>query len=398
MFHFDGLSRLEELDVSKQRVFVRADLDCPADAAGQISDDAKIRAALPTLRYLLDAGAQIVVGAHRGPLSGQADPKWSLEPCGARLAELLKAEVYLPEENSGPLLRKLVAELRPGGLVLLENLAFEPGEVNRDEGFARGLADGIDLYVADTLAGPWELASLSLMPRISRDRTLGLRTESELVAANRLLRTPPAQRVVVLGGTFAEQTELLNWSLRPGQTLIVGASLAATLLAASLPGAQGGSAGQVDARLLPEARDWLARARDAKVRVVLPRDVQVANQTFGSKPTFCNVSALTPSDRIVDLGPETLAEATELISKANAVLFAFELGTEPVYGTGTRTLLDGAARGAAFSLVCGFSPSRFIGEAATQRLGFVSTANRTLLSIICGKPHAGLEQLRAANW
>jgi 3-phosphoglycerate kinase len=180
--------------------------------------------------------------------------------------------------------------------------------------------------------------------------------------------------------------------------VVVGAALAATFLAASASGTSPVVSSHVDPKLLPEARDWLMRARNAKVRVVLPRDVQIANQTFGSKPTFCNVSALTPSDRIVDLGPETLAEASALIAQSNAVLFVSELGTEPVYSTGTRSLLEAAARSSSFSLVTGLSPSQLLGESQAQRLGLVSTAGRTLLSIICGKPHAGLEQLRAANW
>jgi phosphoglycerate kinase len=400
MFHFDGFSRLEELDVEKQRVFVRADLDCPSNAAGDILDDSKIQAAATTLKYLLAKGAQVVVGAHRGPLSGQADPKWSLEPCGAKLADLLKAEVFLPEKHSAQLTRKLISELRPGGLVLLENLAFEAGEVNGDEAFARTLAEGIDLYVADALECPPQLASIALTPRISRDRTLGLRAESELVAANRLLRAAPAERVLVVGGEFGEHTDLLNWALRPSQTVIVGGNLANTLLAAQGANLQ---RTEVDARLLPEARAWLTRARNANVRVILPRDVRVVGKTVSDVVTFRNVSSLQADDRIVDVGPDTLSEAAAAIGQARALLVVGAISTDGAFTDASRSLLDHVARASAFSVICNTAvnsstpSSRLLSAPLAERMGFVSTAGSAFISIICGKQHAGLELLRSAN-
>lgn len=360
-------------------------------------DDSKLRAAIPTLRLLLDLQAQILVVGHRGPLAGTRDDKWTLEPCGARLAELLNAEVFLPEETMGPLARKLFSELRPGSLVMLENLAFEPGEINGDEGFARTLLDGIDLYVADCLAGPPQLTSVGLMPKLSRDRTLGLRLESELVASNRVLRQSPADRVLVVGGEFLERSDLLTWALRNVRTVIAVGGVANTLLTAR--GTQLKRT-EVDSAGLPEARAFLQRASHSGLRLLLPSDVQVVGKTVKENTSVRDVASIGADERVVDVGPATLAQAAELIAAARSVVLVGAAQAAPGFTAGTTQLLEQVAGCAGFSVIVNdvtLANCRR-GELPVDGAStFVSTAGEAFVSVLCGKRNAALESLRAAD-
>jgi phosphoglycerate kinase len=144
-----AIKSVKELPVEGKRVFVRVDFNVPLTPARGIADDARIRAALPTIQYLIEKGARIVLGSHLGRPKGGPDPAFSLEPVGARLAELIGKDVLLTDEPSGDGARKVVADLRDGQVALLENLRFNPGEEANDDGFAKTLAAYADVYVND---------------------------------------------------------------------------------------------------------------------------------------------------------------------------------------------------------------------------------------------------------
>lgn len=396
MFNFDGLSRLRELSPENQRVLVRADLDCPMSADGQITDLSKLNAACASLRFLLDAKARVVIVAHQNAKNAEGQPV-SLETCGGHLADALRCDVLLPDEHDGPMARKLVSEQREGTVVLLENLARDPREASGDDALSHALLRGVDLYVGDCLDAPSGYASLSSLPRLCKDRTLGFAVERELTAANQLNTTPGAELLVVLGGTFDAQASLRKWALRRGVTLAVVGPMATTLLAAS-----GTSLGRttIDEARLAEARTWLEQARREGANVVLPRDFIVTGEHVSDQIRIREADSLAKLERVVDLGPDSVIAVGELARQAKSVLLAGEMGLGRRSTAGTRDVLRLVAATGRFSVALHGRLDTHLLEPeseASPRLGFVSTSGGALVDILCGRRIAAVETLRAAG-
>lgn len=396
MFRFDGLSRLSQLDTTNQRVFVRADLDCPFDRHGRLSDDSKIVAAASTLRHLLAQQAQVVVGSHLTPPSARPSAADSrLEQCAARLAEVLGVEVYMPDEVLGPMPRKLMNDLRADRLMLLPDLSTCPDELSGSEAFARELCAPYDLYVGDCLHGPPSFATLSVMPRLSRDRTLGLRAEQEVLAANRYLQSPRRRSLLVVGGTFEHRQELMDWAVRTQRGVLAVGDLGVTLLAA-----EGRSIGgtPIRAPLLPKARTWLDQARAAHVSVVLPSDFYV--EDAATTATAHPLAALTSGQRIVDTGPSATESLAGLLGRYESVLMVGSWSVDGKPARQLRSALNAIGESQTYSLLIHDAELRvddaFASEAGSA-YGFVSTSDGALLNLIQGKRLAVLESLRTPD-
>ena len=202
MASLDDILRLDDLRLDNQRVLVRADLDVPLDDGGaQVVDDVLLRAVLPTIEYAREAGARVIVAGHRGQPQGKRKEALSLEPVGAHLAELTGCEVLLPDECVGEAAKKVVGDLRPGQLCLLENLRFQAGEESNQDSFAARLAELCDVYVNDAPGwAHYRSASLEALPRQVRNRGCGRLMEIEISGMERLARAPEHPFVVVLGG------------------------------------------------------------------------------------------------------------------------------------------------------------------------------------------------------
>lgn len=406
MFKFDGLSRLRDLLPENQRVLVRADLDVPMTSDGRIADYTKLEAALPTLRYLLDAKSKVIVAAHLDAFDGEGVAR-SLEPCGAFLAERLSCDVLLPDDHDGPMARKLILEQREGSLVLLENLTRDPRERDGDEGLAHDLSKGVELYVGDCLQAWATATSVSSLPRLCRDRTLGLHVERELQVAQELLGFAHSELLVVLGGDFATQTPLRRWALRRGATIVVAGPLAATVAAA-----KGVNLGRtsIEAGQLAEARTWLEHAQRQGANVVLPKDVLVTGERVSETPMLRALDSVGKNERLLDLGPESIEQIAELARKSKAVLLVGNLGFSPHSNQATTDVLRLIAATDTLSVaVHGALDTRLLRDASpasaealdnkdeTLRpsLSFVSTGGTALQDLLSGRRLAIVENLRA---
>lgn len=364
----DGFTRLGEIDVERRAVFVRADLDAPVADGGALLDDAKLIAAVPTLRHLLEREARVIVGAHRtrspavSPAAGDAASEEvdTLEPSAARLAELLETEVYLPDRSTGLLARKLKNELRPGRLLVLENLLRDPREQAGDLALARDLAEGIEVYVGDCLAGPHASVSIAHLPRLVHERAIGLRFEEELVAANRLRHAWGRGMVLLLGGRFLERRALLDHVLQqPGTELVAMGDLAETLGRART----GSDPNDRDASELAQARSWLQKASSRGFTLELGRD-EASRQRA--------IDALTR------------ARSTLVLGRAAS-------------GSTDGGLLAAALRGTGF-LLAGHTPEfrELLAQPGRSRSVFVSTAPEAMEALLCEQKLAGVEALRRA--
>src|SRR5450432_3536093 len=171
MGSLDGIRTIDDLRLDNQRVFIRVDFNVPLDESGTISNDERIRASLPTIKKAISAGARVVLGSHLGRPKGRHDAAFSLEPAALRLSELLAQDVYLPDDCIGDAAKKLISDLRPGQLVMLENLRFHAEEELNEDGFTREIAALCDVYVNDAFGSSHRAhASISALPRLMRDR------------------------------------------------------------------------------------------------------------------------------------------------------------------------------------------------------------------------------------
>ncbi|WP_380175763.1 phosphoglycerate kinase [Kineococcus sp. DHX-1] len=395
-----------------KRVLVRSDLNVPLDHSGEqpvITDDGRIRASVPTLRRLLDAGARVVVTAHLGRPKGAPEAKYSLAPVHARLAELLDGvDVAFCPVTVGAEATAAVAALGDGQLLLLENIRFNAGETSKDEGergaFADELAALADAYVSDGFGAVHRKhASVYDVARRLPHAAGGL-VATEVEVLRRLTTDPERPYAVVLGGSKVSDKlgvidNLLGSLLTSGDRLLVGGGMVFTFLAAT--GREVGKS-LLEADHLDRVRGYVQSAQDKGVELVLPTDV-VAATAFAADadPQVVSADAI-PADRLgLDIGPDSAAAFAAALADARTVFWNGPMGVfemEP-YAGGTRAvaqaLVDAKAASGAFSVVGGGDSAaavRTLGF-ADEQFGHISTGGGASLEYLEGKQLPGLDVL-----
>lgn len=392
----EGIESVRSLDVSGRRVFVRVDFNVPLDGK-KVVDDTRIRAAIPTLKLLLDAGARVVIASHLGRPKGGRDPKCSLEPAAHRLAELMAIEVVLADDCIGDGPRKVVADLRDGQIACLENLRYHPEEEKNDESFARELARLSDAYVNDAFGAAHRAhASVAALARLHRDRAAGLLMEAELSALGRVRGEPERPFAAVLGGAkVSDKIGVLEALLAKVDVLVIGGAMANTFLAAKGL-AMGKSLLEEDKLAL--ARTILARAEERGVRLVLPTDLVVAAGPDASEGRVVPAEAVGPDVMALDIGPATVAEAANACAGARTVFWNGPMGLfeKAPFSAGTTGLARAlASLEGAFTIVGGGDSVAAVQEAGlADRFSHVSTGGGASLELIEGRKLPGVEALR----
>lgn len=391
----DDIRSIDELTLENQRVFVRADLDVRLKQ-GVPNDERRLHALLPTVKKAQSAGARLVLGARLGRPRGRPKPELSLEAVGGRLSELLEVDIFLPDETIGAAARKVVQDLRPGQICLLENLDFCSEEQANDEAFARKLAALADVFVNDDTRGLGERsASVVQLPRLVRQRGMGYALAAELQAFSRLREPDARPFVAVFGGVrVAEQMNRLEALFGRADAICVGGALGNTLLAAS--GHQMGVS-IMDAASLARGRALLERARERRTRLVLPLDVSIAESSSVSSRDVVLVRDVPKHSMALDIGPRTIEAFQKEILAAKSALFYGALGDtdDPSSIAGTREVARALAESAAFSVVGGEGPlSALEGVDWASRLSFVSLGGAASLELFVGQKLPGLEALR----
>jgi phosphoglycerate kinase len=389
-------------DLRGVKVLVRCVLNVPLKD-GQITDDGRIRASLPTLNALITAGARVVVVSHLGRPDGAPDAKYSLAPVAQRLSELLGTGVVFASDTVGSAAGEAVSGLADGGIALLENLRFNPGETSKDaaerETFAAQLAALADAFVSDGFgvvhrkqASVFEVAAL--LPSAA-----GLLIQAELEVLERLTRTPEAPYTVVLGGSkVSDKLAVIGALLPKVDTLLIGGGMLFTFLAA-----QGHKVGAslLEVDQIDNVTGYLAKAKELGVEIVLPTDIVVASK-FGSDAEFVTTAAdaieETPYGAAglgLDIGPETSARFAEVIAASKTVFWNGPMGVFELapFAAGTKavasalTEIDGVVGGgdsAAAVRALGFTDDQF---------GHISTGGGASLEFLEGKRLPGLEVL-----
>ena len=389
------MKTIDDFAVAGLRVLVRADLNVPLDG-GRIADDGRIRASLPTLTALTTRGAKVIVCAHLGRPGGKPDPRYSLAPVAARLGELLGDQVELAANV--PAARAAVAALRPGGLVMLENLRFNPAETSQDDVqrglFADQLAGLADLYVADGFGAVHRKHASVYDVALRLPHAAGYLVQAEVAALSRLTADIRRPYVVVLGGAkVADKFDAIGSLITTADRILIGGAMAFPFLAA-----RGGKEGTslLETSQIDAAGGYLDRAAPGQIE--LPSDVIAAAEPVAGTPHQVVPADAIPADQMgLDIGPESAARFTARITQARTVFWNGPMGVFELapYAGGTRSVAQALTGGDAFTVVGGGDTDAAIHALgfAEDAFGYVSTGGGASLEFIQGKPLPGLAVL-----
>ncbi|TXJ05648.1 MAG: phosphoglycerate kinase [Aeromicrobium sp.] len=385
------------------KVLVRSDLNVPLDGT-TITDDGRIRASVPTLRRLLDAGARVLVVAHLGRPKGEPDPKSSLEPVSARLAELLGQPVRFAHDTVGPEAKAASEQLGDGEIAVLENVRFNAGETSKDDAvrgaFADQLATLADVFVSDGFGVVHrKQASVYDIARRLPAAAGGL-VQAEVEVLRQLTTQSARPYTVVLGGSkVSDKLAVIDNLLTKADTLVIGGGMLFTFLAA-----HGHSVGTslLEEDQIPRAAEYLAKAQELGVNLVLPTDVVVAPKfAADATPTIVNVDAI-PSDQMgLDIGPESAQAFANIIRESSTVFWNGPMGVFEMaaFAEGTRTVAQALTEVDGLSVVGGGDSA-----AAVRLLGFddtafghISTGGGASLEYLEGKELPGLAVLEETS-
>jgi phosphoglycerate kinase len=392
--------RLDDLgDLRGRRVLVRSDLNVPVEE-GRITDDGRVRASVPTIRRLAEAGARVVVVAHLGRPKGEPDPAYSLAPVAARLGELLAAEVAFAEDTVGERARAVVDGLADGQVAVLENVRFNPGETSKDDAergaFADRLAELADVFVSDGF-GVVHRKQASVYDVAQRlPHAMGDLVAAEIDVLRRLTEDPDRPYAVVLGGSkVSDKLGVIDNLLGKADRLLIGGGMVFTFLKA-----QGHEVGTslLEEDQVDTCREYLERARRTGVQILLPSDVRVA-ETFDRAASASVVAAdAIPADRIgLDIGPDTERSFAKALADARTVFWNGPMGVFefPEFASGTRAVAEALTRVDGLSVVGGGDSA-----AAVRQLGFdegafghISTGGGASLEYLEGRRLPGIDVL-----
>jgi phosphoglycerate kinase len=388
---------VRDVEVRGKRVFLRADLNVPLDD-GRITDDTRIRASLPTLIYLLEHGAIVILASHLGRPHGKVNDAYRLKPVADRLGQLLRRPVRMTGDALGPGVQDAVGKLRPGDMLLLENLRFHAGEEANDPAFAEALASFADLYVNDAFGSAHRAHASTegithFLPAVA-----GLLLEREVNALSRLLDKPPRPFHTVIGGAkISDKLNVLRVLVGRCQAILVGGGMANTFLAAK--GLEMGKS-LVETEQLEAAAAIIAEARRRRMRLILPTDVLVAAQVHHRAPReVVPVNAVPKDWMVVDIGPQTVGKYREALAAAKTIFWNGPMGIFEVapFAEGTNAIAQAIAERTAKKVITvvggGDSVAAVQQLGLSERMSHVSTGGGASLEFVEGRALPGVDAL-----
>ncbi len=388
---------IRDVDVSGRRVFVRVDFNVPL-ADGKVTDDSRIRAAIPTIATLLNAGASLVLASHLGRPDGKVQDGLRLRPVGQRLSELIRRNVPVSGDALGLGTEDAVKRLRPGELLLLENLRFHAEEENNDPAFAATLASYADLYVNDAFGTAHRAHASTVGIAAYLPAYAGLLMERELQMLSKLLEAPERPFAAILGGAkVSDKIKVIDNLINKVDMLVLGGGMANTFLLA-----QGKAVGKslAEPDRVEDARRIMAAAEKKRVRVVLPVDVIVAKEvTRGTEYKTLPAEKIPASWHIVDLGQASQDLMVEALKNVRTVFWNGPLGVFeiPSFAHGTnavaRMLADRADAGATVVIGGGDSVASITQQGLADRMTHISTGGGASLEFLEGRELPGVSIL-----
>ena len=384
---------IKDVELSGKRLFIRVDFNVPLKG-GVIGDDTRIRETLPTIQYALEQGAALVrLASHLGRPKGGPSPEFSLQPIAGRLAELLGKPVAFAADCVGP----AVTAAAQSGVVLLENLRFHPEEEKNDAGFAKQLAEGVDLYVNDAFGSAHRAhASTEGIVAHVPQAVAGLLMAAEVTYMGKALSAPERPFVAILGGAkVSDKLEVIENLLGKVNALAIGGAMAYTFLKS-----RGVPVGKslVEDDLLDKARDLEVRAKEAGVTLALPTDHVVTTKLEAGAPSeVLAVGDAAIGDRMgVDIGPATAAAYTSLLKDAKTVVWNGPMGVFEIdaFAKGTNAVADAVANVKGTTIIGGGDSISAVTKAGVaDRISHISTGGGASLEFLGGRTLPGVAAL-----
>ena len=392
-----AMKRLADLDVKNKRVLCRVDFNVSTDKkTGEIKDDTRVVAALPTINELLKKGAAVVLCSHFGRPEGR-DPKLSLKPVAERLAKHLGRPVAFADDCIGPVAQKAAAALKPGGVLLLENLRYHEGEEKNDPNFCAELAKLGDAYVDDAFGCVHRAhASVAGVVAKFKNKAAGLLLQKEVDYLSKALTKPDHPYVVVLGGAkVSDKIKVITKMLEVSDVILIGGAMAYTfLLAQKKPVGKS----LVEPDYVKLAQEIMAKASAAKKQFILPLDHVVADKLENNAPSQVVAWDQIPEGKVaLDIGPETVARYSAEIAKARMIVWNGPLGVFEVepFNKGTFAIAQAvAANTKATSIVGGGESVAAVKKAkVSNKITHISTGGGASLEFLEGKVLPGIAAL-----
>ena len=386
---------IEDINVASKRVLVRVDFNVPLNDKQEITDETRIQAALPTIRYLLDHKAKVILCSHLGRPKGEFKPEFSLAPVAKRLRQLLDAKVTFAEDVIGPSADKAVSEMQDGDVVLLENLRFHKEETKNDPEFAKKLASYADIFVNDAFGTAHRAHASTEGVTHYLPSVAGFLIKKELEFMGKALEEPDRPFVAILGGAkIADKIPVIENLFTKVDSLIIGGGMANTFLAA-----QGYDMKKslVDGDSIELAKSLMEKARKQGVKMLLPIDVVAADEfSADAKTVTVPVEGIPDGYMALDIGLSTRMIFAEEISSAKTVIWNGPMGVAemPAFAGGTKAVAEAMAEASAITIIGGGDSA-----AAVKKLGFgdrmthISTGGGASLEFLEGKELPGIAAL-----
>ncbi len=381
---------IRDLDLTNAEVLLRVDFNVPMDN-GVITDDTRIRAALPTIQYLKEHGCKTVICSHLGRPGGQVVPAESLEPAASRLAELLDTEILFSPDITGDGVEEIARTLPTGGIMVLENLRFHPGEKAGALDFSGDLARLGKVFVNDAFGAMHRKdASIAGVPTLMEQAAVGLLVGEEIQALTKLVDGPKRPFVGVLGGAkVSDKINIVDALARRCDTLIIGGAMAYTFLKAR--GVDVGSS-RVENNKINHAKRVLERCESRGVTVLLPADHVVASELKADAETEI-VTDIPDGKMGLDIGPETVATFAEALSEAGTIFWNGPMGVFEMdaFAAGTKGVAAAVAKSSAYSVVGGGDSAAATTKfELTSEMSHISTGGGASLAFVEGTTLPGI--------
>ena len=398
---------VRDLDVRGKRVLVRVDFNVPIEVRGgrvHITDDTRVRESLPTINYLREHKAKVILMSHFGRPKGKPVEKYSLRPVGDHLHSLIHHPVIFSHDTIGDVPEKIIEHMQDGDVALLENVRFQPGEEANDPKFAEALAKLGDLYVNDAFGTAHRAhASTAGITKFVAKSAMGLLMEKELKHLREGLARPAKPFIVIMGGSkVSDKIGVLKALMEKADTILIGGAMANTFFKAEgIP--IGGS--KVESDKLDLARELVDLAKQRGVKLLLPVDVVEAEE-IASGASMRNTSRLSPQHGIrigwhaVDIGTATIALYQEEIAKAETILWNGPLGVFeiPEFAEGTIAIAEALAQSGAVTIIGGGDSVTAVKQAGlADKMTFISTGGGASLELLEGKELPGIAALSEKN-
>ncbi len=387
---------VKDLDVRGKKIFLRVDFNVPLDEKQNIRDDTRIRAALPTLNFLLEHKASVIVASHLGRPKGEFKPEFSTKPVALRLADLIRKEVHFAPDVVGDEVDKLKARLEEGQILLLENLRFHPGEKGNDPDFALQLAKGIDYYVNDAFGACHRAhASIVGIPRHVQKSAAGFLLSKEVEYLSKAITTPQKPYVAILGGAkVSDKIPVIESLLYKANSILIGGAMAYTFFAA-----QGFDVGRslVEEDKKDLSSNLLENARSMDVNLLLPKDhVAAAAIEPDAEDRIIREFPIPPDLMALDIGPQTIEEYKKVIATAKTIFWNGPMGVFEIdkFGKGTEEVAKAVADADAVSIIGGGdSVAAVFKIGVAEKISHISTGGGASLEYIANETLPGLEAL-----